>query len=244
MICILGGTFDPVHFGHLRPALDVQQALEIPCVQLIPCRVPPHRDPPQGSPEQRLKLLRLAVEDEPALHIDTRELGRDGPSYMVDTLKSLRAEIGEESLCLALGLDALLGLGAEQVAIEEANGDQLKVIPVDLIQRGKYQPRMDISSESLEDLAESIKHQGIVQPVVIRPLGETGRYELIAGERRFRAAKELKYDTIEVILMDVESEEQMMILSLIENIQREDLNAVEEGKAYQNIMKKMNLMRI
>ena len=110
MICILGGTFDPVHFGHLRPALDVQQALEIPCMQLIPCRVPPHRDPPQGSPEQRLKLLRLAVEDEPALHIDTRELGRDGPSYMVDTLKSLRAEIGEESLCLALGLDALLGL--------------------------------------------------------------------------------------------------------------------------------------
>jgi len=110
MICILGGTFDPVHFGHLRPALDVQQALEIPCVQLIPCRVPPHRDPPQGSPEQRLKLLQLAVEDEPALHIDTRELVRDGPSYMVDTLKSLRAEIGEESLCLALGLDALLGL--------------------------------------------------------------------------------------------------------------------------------------
>jgi len=110
MICILGGTFDPVHFGHLRPALDVQQALGIPCVQLIPCRAPPHRDPPQASPEQRLTLLRLAVEDEPALQIDTRELDRDGPSYMVDTLASLRAEIGEESLCLALGMDALLGL--------------------------------------------------------------------------------------------------------------------------------------
>ncbi|MEA2080836.1 MAG: nicotinate-nucleotide adenylyltransferase [Pseudomonadota bacterium] len=110
MICILGGTFDPVHFGHLRPALDVQQALEIPCVQLVPCRVPPHRDPPQGSPEQRLELLRLAVADEPALDIDTRELGREGPSYMVETLESLRAEKAEESLCLALGMDALLGL--------------------------------------------------------------------------------------------------------------------------------------
>ena len=110
MICILGGTFDPVHFGHLRPALDVQQALEIPCVHLLPCRVPPHRDPPQGSPEQRLELLRLAVADEPALDIDTRELDREGPSYMVDTLESLRAEKGEKSLCLALGMDALLGL--------------------------------------------------------------------------------------------------------------------------------------
>lgn len=110
MICILGGTFDPVHFGHLRPALDVQQALGIPCVHLLPCRVPAHRDSPQGSPEQRLELLRLAVADEPALDIDTRELGREGPSYMVDSLESLRAEKGEQSLCLALGMDALLGL--------------------------------------------------------------------------------------------------------------------------------------
>ena len=110
MICILGGTFDPVHFGHLRPALDVQQGLEVPCVHLLPCRLPPHRDPPRGSPEQRLELLRLAVADEPALDIDTRELDREGPSYMVDTLESLRADKGEESLCLVLGMDALLGL--------------------------------------------------------------------------------------------------------------------------------------
>jgi nicotinate-nucleotide adenylyltransferase len=110
MICILGGTFDPVHFGHLRPALDVQQALEISCVHLLPCRVPPHRDPPRGSPELRLELLRLAVAGEPALDIDTRELDREGPSYMVETLASLRADKGEESLCLVLGMDALLGL--------------------------------------------------------------------------------------------------------------------------------------
>jgi nicotinate-nucleotide adenylyltransferase len=110
MICIFGGTFDPVHFGHLRPALEVQQALQIDRIDLLPCRIPPHREPPQGSPEQRLELLRLAVVDEPALAVDAREFDRKGPSYMVDTLTALRAERGAESVCLALGMDALLGL--------------------------------------------------------------------------------------------------------------------------------------
>ena len=110
MICILGGTFDPVHFGHLRAALDVQQALGIARVHLLPCRIPPHRTPPQASPEQRLELLRVAVDDEPALDIDSRELQREGPSYMVDTLESLRAERGTDPLCLALGMDAFAGL--------------------------------------------------------------------------------------------------------------------------------------
>jgi nicotinate-nucleotide adenylyltransferase len=110
MICILGGTFDPVHFGHLRPALDVQQALGIECVHLLPCRIPPHRDMPRLTDAQRLALLRLAIEREPGLSIDERELRREGPSYMVDTLASLRAEIGDRPLCLALGMDALAGL--------------------------------------------------------------------------------------------------------------------------------------
>jgi nicotinate-nucleotide adenylyltransferase len=110
MICILGGTFDPVHFGHLRPALDVQQALGIDCVHLLPCRTPPHREMPQLGGQQRLWLLQLAIANEPGLRIDERELRRDGPSYMVDTLMSLRAGIGERPLCLALGMDALLGL--------------------------------------------------------------------------------------------------------------------------------------
>lgn len=106
MLCILGGTFDPVHFGHLRPALEVQQALDIAPVHLLPCRIPPHRAAPWASPEQRLALLRAAVADEPALAIDERELGREGPSYMVDTLETLRREHGEQPLCLALGMDA------------------------------------------------------------------------------------------------------------------------------------------
>lgn len=110
MICILGGTFDPVHFGHLRPALDVQQALEVDCVYLLPCRTPPHREPPQLDGRQRLALLQLAIAGEPGLAVDQRELQREGPSYMVDTLSSLRAQHGERPLCLALGMDALSGL--------------------------------------------------------------------------------------------------------------------------------------
>jgi len=110
VICILGGTFDPVHFGHLRPALDVQQALGTACVHLLPCREPPHRAAPLATAEQRLELLQLAVANEPALGIDERELCREGPSYMVDTLESLRTEKGSEPVCLVLGMDALLGL--------------------------------------------------------------------------------------------------------------------------------------
>lgn len=110
MICILGGTFDPVHFGHLRPALEVQQALGIRQVRLLPCRVPPHRESPGLSAEHRLELLQQVVEREPALVVDDRELRREGPSYMVDTLRSLREENGDQPLCLALGMDAFLGL--------------------------------------------------------------------------------------------------------------------------------------
>lgn len=110
MICILGGTFDPVHFGHLRPALEVQQALGIRQVHLLPCRIPPHRELPGLSAEHRLELLQRVVEEESALAVDERELRREGPSYMVDTLRSLREEYGDEPLCLALGMDALLDL--------------------------------------------------------------------------------------------------------------------------------------
>ncbi len=113
MICLLGGTFDPVHFGHLRTALDVQQMLGIPRLDLLPCRIPPHRPEPQLPAAERLELLKLAVQNEPALQIDARELEREGPSWMVDTLQSLRDDIGaDEPLCLALGMDALAGLAS------------------------------------------------------------------------------------------------------------------------------------
>ena len=141
---------------------------------------------------------------------------------------------------LGRGLDALLGLGAEQVAIEEANGDQLKAIPLDLIQRGQYQPRMDIKSESLQDLAESIKSQGVVQPIVIRPLAGSGRYELVAGERRWRAAQIAGLSTIPAIIKRI-ADADAMTIALIENIQREQLNPIEEALALDRLVREFEM---
>ena len=110
MIGIFGGTFDPVHFGHLRPALEVQQTLGLDEVRFIPAGQPPHREVPHATTPLRLSMLRAAVEDQPGFVVDEREIRREGPSYMVDTLASLREEIGQLPLCLILGYDAFLGL--------------------------------------------------------------------------------------------------------------------------------------
>lgn len=108
---ILGGMFDPVHFGHLRIALDMLEALNLAQVRLLPCGQPAHRGPTHATAEQRLRMLALAIADEPRLTIDRREIDRAGPSYMVDTLASLRTELGEQRpLCLILGMDAFAGL--------------------------------------------------------------------------------------------------------------------------------------
>ena len=110
MIGILGGTFDPVHFGHLRPALEVQQALDLDTVRLVPCHVPPHRPQPQASPQQRVAMLQAAIVNHPLFTIDERELARPGPSYTLDTLVSMRAEFTAASLVLLVGMDAFRGL--------------------------------------------------------------------------------------------------------------------------------------
>ena len=106
LIGILGGTFDPVHFGHVRPALDVIEQLGLDRVHLIPSARPPHREQPQASPEQRLTMLQLAVKNNPQFVVDDRELHREGASYTVDTLLSLREEYPDSSLYLMLGTDA------------------------------------------------------------------------------------------------------------------------------------------
>lgn len=141
---------------------------------------------------------------------------------------------------LGRGLDALLGIGAEQATIEEANGDQLKAVPVDLIQRGQYQPRMEIRNDALQDLAESIRAQGVVQPVVIRPIGDGGRYELIAGERRWRAAQLAGLTAIPAIIRHVADADAMSI-ALIENIQREQLNPIEEATALDRLVREFDM---
>lgn len=110
MIGILGGTFDPIHYGHLRPAQEVWRALALEEIRFIPAANPPHRPAPQASPAQRLAMVELAVAGIPGFRADDRELRRGGPSYTVLTLESLRAEFGDRPLCLLLGLDAFEGL--------------------------------------------------------------------------------------------------------------------------------------
>jgi nicotinate-nucleotide adenylyltransferase len=110
-IGLLGGTFDPVHFGHLRSALEVRDWLGLDELRLIPSARPPHRDRPGASAEQRLEMVRLAVAGAQGLSVDDRELLRARPSYTVDTLESLRQEMGPAvGLYLILGWDAFCGL--------------------------------------------------------------------------------------------------------------------------------------
>ena len=106
MIGILGGTFDPVHFGHLRTALDVMQGVGLAEVRFIPLHRAVHREQPQTPGSLRLQMLQLAIADQPGFVVDDRELRRRGDSYMVDTLDSLRDDVGQQPLCLILGGDA------------------------------------------------------------------------------------------------------------------------------------------
>ena len=110
MIGVFGGTFDPIHYGHLRAALEVQQLLGMRQIRFIPSFIPPHRAMPGANSQQRLAMLRLAIADEPGFAVDERELDRGGPSYMVDTLASLRDELGDEPIALILGQDAFAKL--------------------------------------------------------------------------------------------------------------------------------------
>lgn len=109
-IGILGGTFDPVHNGHLRLALEIYQALELAEVRLIPLHTPPHRKAPAANDGQRLAMLHLAVNGVPGLVVDDREIIRGGTSYTVETLQSLRLETGDTPLCLIMGMDAFQSL--------------------------------------------------------------------------------------------------------------------------------------
>jgi ParB family chromosome partitioning protein len=146
---------------------------------------------------------------------------------------------------LGRGLDALLSKPvAETAAITGGHGDDgLKHIPLDLLQRGQYQPRVDIRQDTLEDLASSIRAQGVVQPIVARPTGdaaEAQRYEIVAGERRWRAAQMAGLDAIPAIVREI-PDEAAIAMSLIENIQRENLNPLEEARALDRLIREFDL---
>ena len=150
---------------------------------------------------------------------------------------------------LGRGLDALLGAAAARPATPVGSADNtaavegedsiLKELPIDLIQRGKYQPRRDIDPESLQELADSIKVQGVMQPIVVRPISDT-KFEIIAGERRWRATQLAGLDMIPAMVRDV-PDSAAIAMSLIENIQREDLNPIEEAAALLRLQQEFEL---
>ncbi len=109
-IGVLGGTFDPVHYGHLRLALEMREQLGLVRVCMIPAATPPLRDTPYAAPALRLRMLEAAIADEAALYCDDRELHRSGTSFTVDTLMSLRNDLADTAICLILGMDAFIRL--------------------------------------------------------------------------------------------------------------------------------------
>ena len=144
---------------------------------------------------------------------------------------------------LGRGLDALLSSPSRAQAAETPDQGQYREMAVELLKRGRYQPRMDIRQETLEDLADSIRAQGVVQPIVIRPVRDSGdgvRYEIIAGERRWRAAQLAGLQKVPVIIRDV-PDEAAVAMSLIENIQREDLNPLEEARALDRLIREFEM---
>jgi ParB family transcriptional regulator, chromosome partitioning protein len=150
---------------------------------------------------------------------------------------------------LGRGLAELSPLLARRASVPEKPavlvGDRLASLPVDLLQRGKYQPRVDMRPESLGELADSIKSQGLVQPILVRPLarpnpGESQRYEIIAGERRWRAAQMAGLSEIPAVIREV-PDEAAVAMALIENIQREDLNPLEEARALSRLIEEFGL---
>lgn len=106
MIGLYGGTFDPIHFGHLRTVLEVKQSLQLDVIRFIPCHYPSHRQPPSASAQQRLHMLQLAIDTQSGFEIDTQELQRTDISYTVNTLTAIRAHQTQTPLCLIMGLDA------------------------------------------------------------------------------------------------------------------------------------------
>jgi ParB family chromosome partitioning protein len=148
---------------------------------------------------------------------------------------------------LGRGLDALLSKPVAQVTAPTPTGnpvDGLSSIPVEHLQRGQYQPRVDIRQDTLQELADSIQAQGVVQPIVVRPVAsgnnKTQRYEIVAGERRWRAAQMAGLHEVPSIVREI-PDESAIAMALIENIQREDLNPIEESRALERLIREFDL---
>jgi nicotinate-nucleotide adenylyltransferase len=186
-IGIFGGTFDPIHYGHLRTAFEILQALRLDEVRLVPAGSPPHRGVPRCDAGHRLAMVRAAVADQPGLVVDDREVRRSGPSWTVLTLRELRNESPGRPLCLIMGMDAFLGLPQWHEW-----QDLLALAHVVVAHRpGSSAPRDGVVGELLaahgtphvEDLHTSVAGRIHVRPVTQLEISSTELRELIVAGR-------------------------------------------------------------
>ena len=168
-IGILGGTFDPIHFGHLRMSLELCESLDLSKVHIIPCYRPVHRKTPVATPEQRLAMVQHAVANEPALVADPREIHRKAPSYSIETVKEMHKEFPDTPLCLMLGIDSFLGFSS-WLHWEEI----LKYAHLIVAHRPQFQlPASGLISELLKERAQteiSYIHENISGGILVRPI--------------------------------------------------------------------------
>jgi nicotinate-nucleotide adenylyltransferase len=168
-IGILGGTFDPIHFGHLRMAIELKEVLNLTNVHLIPCHYPVHRKSPVASADERLQMVKKAIINEPALLADDREIRRQSPSYMIETLHEMRQEMPTTPLCLLLGIDAFLGF-ASWYRFEEI----LTIAHLIIAHRPQYYlPASGLLAELLKQHLHSENnyiHEHLAGGILLRPI--------------------------------------------------------------------------
>ncbi len=186
-IGIFGGTFDPIHFGHLRTAFELMQVLELEELRFVPAGDPPHRDVPLAAAGLRLAMVRAAIAGQPGFTVDDREVRRDGPSYTVTTLAELRAEFPRRPICLVVGMDAFLGMdrwhqwreipGLAHVAVAHRPGWRAPTegsLGQLLVERG---------TDRVEDLADTPAGSVLVHPVTQLEISSTDLRDIIVNGR-------------------------------------------------------------
>ncbi len=186
-IGVFGGTFDPIHFGHLRTAFEILQAVRLQEVRFVPAADPPHREPPRVDAARRLEFVRAAVADQPGFVVDDREISRGGRSYSVLTLGELRAELPDTPLCLIVGMDAFLGLPTWHRWQELLELAHVVVAP----RPGWVAPAGGVlgdllaarSTDSVEALRNALAGRILIQPVTQLEISSTELRDLLAAGR-------------------------------------------------------------
>jgi nicotinate-nucleotide adenylyltransferase len=212
LIGILGGTFNPIHFGHLRMAQELAQAINFNELRFIPSANPPHKNKPEVSAQHRASMVQLAIADNPLFKLDTRELERTGASYSIDTLISLREDLGEKvSICLIMGSDAFTKLDSWHRWNELLNYCHIILVQRPNAKSEKLSERMTqfLSAhytENLDDLAEKTAGYIHMQQITTQDISATNIREKLA------AGSSAKYLVPEAVLVYIQQQQLYKVL--------------------------------